>query len=196
MGEWVLKTACAQNKTWQESGFSPLCVSVNVSGKQFQQKNFITTVMNALKESALDARYLELEITESVLMNNAQTLIEMLRELKRNGVQLAMDDFGTGYSSFSYLKQFPLDVIKIDKSFIDDITVNSDTETIVAAMITMVNRLNLKTVAEGVETRQQLDILRDNGCDEVQGYYFSKPLCTEDFTALLEKSIHQPFEIA
>ncbi len=196
LGIWVLNAACAQNKAWQQSGHIPIQVSVNISGKQFQQKDFISTILTALNVSSLDAEYLELEITETILMQNTENMIEMLHELKKIGTRISMDDFGTGYSSFSYLKRFPLDVLKIDKLFIDDIPEKSDSAAIVKAIISMARSLNLKVVAEGVETKQQMDFLRHNKCDEIQGYYFSKPLPAEEFTALLEKSMHQPLEIA
>lgn len=194
MGKWILRTACSQNKAWQESGLPPICVSVNISGKQFQQDNFIPTILDALKSSYLDPRYLELEITENVLMHNAKITIDMLSTFKKMGIRISMDDFGTGYSSFSYLKRFPLDIIKIDKSFIEDIPENTDTATIVTAILSMAHSLNLTVVGEGVETRQQLDFLRDYECDEVQGFYFSRPLPAKKVTEMLEKSTHLPLE--
>jgi diguanylate cyclase (GGDEF)-like protein len=194
MGKWILKTACEQNKAWQKSGLLPRCVSVNISGKQFQKENFITTISNVLEDSSLDTRYLELEVTESVLMYNAKKTVDMLKALNERGIRLSMDDFGTGYSSFSYLKRFPLDVIKIDKSFIDDIPEKSETAAIVTAIISMAHSLNLRVVAEGVETSQQLSFLRNNECDEFQGYYFSRPLPAEEFAKLLEEPMHRPLK--
>ncbi len=191
IGAWVLETACGQNKTWQMSGTPPLTISVNMSVKQFQHEKFLATISNALKNTSLDPRYLELEITENILLQDAEKTIKMLNELKDMGIRLAMDDFGTGYSSFNYLIRFPLDIIKIDMSFIRNITEKAEHAAVVEAIISMSHSLNLRVVAEGVETQQQLDLLREFGCDEIQGYYYSHPLPGGEFTEYLEKSMHK-----
>ncbi len=196
LGEWVLKSACMQNKKWQDAGLPPISMSVNISGKQFQEDNFLKKISTIIEESSLNPKWLELEITENVLMHHAQITAEILHEIKEMGIRLSMDDFGTGYSSFNYLKSFPLDIIKIDKSFIDEIPQNPNDATIVNAIISMAHNLNLHVVAEGVELEQQQIFLRDHGCDEIQGYYYSKPLPVKDFAELLEKSVHTPFESA
>jgi diguanylate cyclase (GGDEF)-like protein len=177
IGEWVLQSACAQNKIWQESDLHMrIAVSLNISGRQFTQASLIHIIEKVLADFSLDPRYLELEITESVIMQNAEVTMRMLQKLKRMGVKLSMDDFGTGYSSFNYLKQFPLDIIKIDRSFIQDVTKNREDATIVKAIIAMAQSLQLKVIAEGVETEEQLEFLRAQGCNEMQGYLLSRPV--------------------
>jgi diguanylate cyclase (GGDEF)-like protein/PAS domain S-box-containing protein len=185
IGEWVLRTACAQNKAWQEAGLPALRVSVNIAARQFQQQNLAEIVARILQETGLDARWLTLEITESTVMRDAGAAIETLREIGALGVGLSVDDFGIGYSSLSYLKRFPLDSLKIDKSFIDDITTNPDDAAIATAIIRMAGSLKIKVVAEGVETLAQLEFLCAHGCDAMQGYYFSKPLPAAACAALL-----------
>ena len=185
LGEWVLWEACRQNKAWQDQGFAPFCMAVNISASQFAQPNIIELVVSVLAETKLEARYLELEITESVMMQDMELVIKNLERLHELGVKLAIDDFGTGYSSLSYLKRLPIDKLKIDKSFVQDIAVDCDDEAIVAAIISMAHNLKMSVIAEGVETEAQLHYLRDKGCDEVQGYYYSKPLSA----ALLESYI-------
>jgi diguanylate cyclase (GGDEF)-like protein len=187
--EWVLKTACEQNKAWQRLGFSRtrISVSMNLSGQQFRQENLIKVVAKVLDDSKLDPHYLELEITESVIMKNAETAVTMLHKLKDMGVQLSMDDFGTGYSSFSYLKRFPLDKVKIDRSFIKDISKKDQDAAIVKAIIAMAHTLKLRVIAEGVETEQQLAFLRKQGCDEMQGYLLSPPLPPEKVLGFLAR---------
>ncbi len=182
IGEWVLEEACRQNKMWQNSGFmcTPVIVSLNLSGHQFVQKDLMKIIEKVLDDSGMDPSYLELEITESVIMKNADSTTTMLNKLKDMGIRISMDDFGTGYSSFSYLKRFPLDNVKIDRSFIRDVTESNENAAIVKAIIVMAHALNLRVVAEGVETRQQLDLLIEFGCDELQGFLFSKPLAAED----------------
>jgi diguanylate cyclase (GGDEF)-like protein len=187
IGEWVLRTACEQNKAWQEAGFSPIRVSVNLSMRQFQQKNLAKTIARILKETDLDARWLKLEITESVVMHNAEETIATLHELKALGVHISIDDFGTGYSSLSYLKSFPIDTLKIDRSFVRDITTDTNDSAITKAVITLAHSLKLKVIAEGVETEGQLAYLRENQCDQMQGFLFSRPIPTTDFEKLLEK---------
>ena len=174
IGEWVLKTACCQNKVWQDLGLPPIKIAVNVSGVQFRQANFLQIVKNALSESKLSPEYLDLELTESVIMENRDAFMSLLDELQTMGVGLVIDDFGTGYSSLSYLKRFPVNKIKIDRSFIKDLKANDDSTAIVQAIISMGQKLKLKIVAEGVETEEQLSFLRSQHCDEIQGYYFNK----------------------
>jgi diguanylate cyclase (GGDEF)-like protein/PAS domain S-box-containing protein len=181
IGKWVLRAACAQNKAWQDAGLPPFVVSVNVSVRQFRQDNLVQTIAQVLGETGLEARYLEVELTESAVMHDADQFIAMLGELSDLGVQIALDDFGTGYSSLSYLKRFPVDRLKVDRSFVQDIVTDSDDATIVRAIIALGHNLGLKVVAEGVETAQQLDFLRANHCDELQGFYFGRPLPAHDF---------------
>jgi len=184
MGEWVLKTACNQNKLWQQRG--PICVAINLSGHQFRQDNLIKVIEKVLGDSNLDPILLELEITESVIMSNADNTIALLHKLKDMGLKLSMDDFGTGYSSFNYLKRFPLDNIKIDRSFIKDITNSKRDAAIVKAIIAMAHTLELNVVAEGVETEEQLELLQEFGCNELQGFILSRALPTEHVYEFLE----------
>jgi EAL domain-containing protein (putative c-di-GMP-specific phosphodiesterase class I) len=181
LGEWVLNTACAQTKAWQNAGQPPLRVSVNLSAVQFNQQGLKNTVVKALETAGLDPKYLELELTESLIMENIEASIKQLNELSAIGVQLSIDDFGTGYSSLSYLKRFPIDSLKIDQSFIRDITNDSDDAAIVTATIALGHILRLKVVAEGVEKKAQLDLLRSQNCDEIQGNLLSHPLPPEAF---------------
>lgn len=188
IGEWVLKTACAQNKAWREQGLPPLLMAVNLSARQFQQKNLMEMIAGVLDETGLDPRFLELEITESMIMQHAERSSAILRRLHEIGVQLSIDDFGTGYSSLAYLKRFPVQRLKIDKSFVRDITTDADDAAIVTAVIAMAKSLKLKVVAEGVETKEQLAFLARLRCDEYQGYYFSKPLPAAEFAHLAQSS--------
>jgi diguanylate cyclase (GGDEF)-like protein/PAS domain S-box-containing protein len=192
MGEWVLETACAQIKAWHADGHADLSVAVNLSARQFRQQNLPELVRRVLLETGLAASHLELELTESLLMQDCEDVIEALRELKAIGVTLSLDDFGTGYSSLSYLKRFPIDTVKIDKTFIRDITSSVDSASLTKAIIAMAQSLNMKTVAEGVETNGQLAFLSANSCDGIQGYYFSRPLPSGDITALLREGKHLP----
>jgi diguanylate cyclase (GGDEF)-like protein/PAS domain S-box-containing protein len=185
IGDWVLKEACRQSRAWQEAGLPPLRVSVNISALQFRQPDFAVTVERALAAAGLEARYLQLEVTESMIMYEAERMTESLEQLKAMGLELAIDDFGTGYSSLSYLKRLPIDRLKIDKSFVQDVTTDTDDEAIIGAIIALTRKLGLRTIAEGVETREQLEFLRDQGCDEVQGFLLSKPLAPPDCAALL-----------
>ncbi|UCD34147.1 MAG: EAL domain-containing protein [Nitrospiraceae bacterium] len=185
IGEWVLRNACEQMKAWHDDGMQDLCVSVNISGHQFQKENLAATLSRTLAAVQLDPKRVELEITESIMMKGGEDALSILQALKEMGVNLAMDDFGTGYSSFSYLRQFPLDTIKIDKSFIRDVTSSKDTKAIVEAIIAMAHRLQLTTVAEGVEQEDQLEFLRRKGCDEIQGYLMSPPVPPKEIPALL-----------
>ena len=180
LGEWVLRTACFQCAAWQQNGPAPLRIAVNVSGRQFSEPDFVDMVSAALSDSGLAPELLELEMTESLLISNEQQALHKLQLLKSMGIYLAIDDFGTGYSSLAYLKHFPLDRLKIDKSFINDILSDPDDAAITEAIIAMGHSLKLKVIAEGVETREQLIFLEDRGCDEMQGYYLSKPLSEHD----------------
>ncbi|RXT04548.1 EAL domain-containing protein [Ammoniphilus sp. CFH 90114] len=181
IGDWVLRTACAQNKLWQEQGYPPMRVAVNLSAQQFQQSNLIHTIMDVLEQTKLEAKYLEIEITENVAMSNADFVIEKLNKLKSLGIHLAIDDFGTGYSSLSYLKKFPIDTLKIDRSFIRDISKDIDNETIITTIIVMAHHLKLNIVAEGVEEEHQLSFLRQQNCHEIQGFLIARPLSVQDF---------------
>ncbi|HYC42822.1 MAG TPA: EAL domain-containing protein [Noviherbaspirillum sp.] len=188
IGDWVLHTACAQNKAWQDAGLPPISISVNLSARQFQQENLVESVAAALHDMGLDAHHLELELTESIVMNSAELFVTKLKELEDLGVQLSIDDFGTGYSSLSYLKRFPLHHLKIDQSFVRDIAFDADDAAITSTVISLGHSLNLKVIAEGVETEEQVNFLRDHNCDEMQGYYFSKPLPAREFATLLQQA--------
>ena len=185
IGEWVLQTACLQNKIWEQAGHSNLTIAVNVSAIQFQHKDFISQIKTVLQNTQMSASKLVLEITESVAMKNISFSLELLSELRNMGLSIAIDDFGTGYSSLSYLKRFPINTLKIDRSFINDVTNNSDDAAITNAIIAMSHNLKLRVIAEGVETEDQLAFLRAQNCDEVQGYLFSRPISGESFLALL-----------
>lgn len=185
IGEWVLREALEQNKKWINEGYNNLTVAVNVSVKQFLQDNFVDTIKNILKETEYNPQLLELEITESILMQDINRNITMLNELKEMGIKISLDDFGTGYTSLSYIRKFEANVLKIDKAFIDEITNNVTDAAITVAIINMAISLNLKVVAEGVETKEQLDFLRIQKCNEIQGYYFSKPVPSKEFEKML-----------
>jgi predicted signal transduction protein with EAL and GGDEF domain len=180
IGEWVLRTACSQARKWQDEGLPAVPVAVNVSAVQFRQEGFRKMIDRVLRETGLAPQYLELELTESLLLSNADVTLTVLRGLKAMGLKLAIDDFGTGYSSFSYLKHFPVSKLKIDRSFVRDVAVNPDDAAITTAIISMAKSLSLKVIAEGVEDEAQLIFLRAHQCDEIQGYYFSKPLAPEE----------------
>ncbi|MBG6221513.1 diguanylate cyclase (GGDEF)-like protein/PAS domain S-box-containing protein [Janthinobacterium sp. CAN_S1] len=184
IGDWVLRTACAQVRAWQVAGHGPLRLAVNLSARQFKQRNLLHAVAQALAETGLDAAHLELELTESMVMHDVEQATTIMRKLKALGVQLSIDDFGTGYSSLAYLRHFPIDVLKIDKTFVSDIT-HGDDAAIVRAIISLAHSLRLKVIAEGVETAQQLAFLRQHGCDQMQGYLFSRPLTAPAFEELL-----------
>jgi len=185
LGDWVFRTACLQNKAWQDAALVPMRLAVNFSARQFQQPTFISRVEEILKETNLDPGWLELEITESSIMKDPDKAIEKLLELKMMGIKVAIDDFGTGYSSLNYLKRFPIDTLKIDRSFVSDLCKDPHDTAIVRAIITLGHALDLTVVAEGVETREQLESLAELECDVVQGFLFSKALSTEDFEELL-----------
>jgi diguanylate cyclase (GGDEF)-like protein/PAS domain S-box-containing protein len=185
LGEWVLRTACAQNKAWQLAGLSPLSVAVNLSARQFRQPDLVEKVAAILGETGLDPAHLELELTESLVMQDVEKTIVTLGRLKAMGVQLSVDDFGTGYSSLSYLKRFPIDTLKIDQSFVRDITTDPDDAAIAKSIISMAHDMQLKVIAEGVETEDQKNILQQRHCDEMQGYFFSRPVPAAEFEKLL-----------
>ena len=188
IGRWVLRQACVQAKIWHDMGLS-ITIAVNISAQEFLQKDFVEGVRAVLIETRLAAHFLELEITESVLMRDAECSKTILQQLKKMGVTLAVDDFGTGYSSLSYLQKFPIDVLKIDRSFVQNIESAKDDGIIVSAIINMGNSLKLKVVAEGIETPAQLNFLKARQCEEGQGYLFSHPLIGEDFSRLLTKEM-------
>ncbi len=181
IGEWVLRTAIKEAKHWIESGLSPMVVSVNISAVQFHHPDLPNLVTSILREEGLEQEYLELELTESVAMKNPESAYAIMDNLHGRGVRMSIDDFGTGYSSLSYLKKFKVYKLKIDKSFVDDLHTDPEDRAIISAIISMAHSLGLKTIAEGVETIEQLDYLRGQGCDEIQGYYYSKPLSAEAF---------------
>lgn len=187
IGEWVLQTACNQTKSWQAEGLPPVRVAVNLSFRQFNQVDLSERLVRILDESGLDPSYLELELTESILVQNVELTISKLKELKSMGVKISLDDFGTGYSSLSYLQQFPFDLLKIDRCFVQDINTNTTNAALTHAIIQMAHSLNLKVIAEGVETREELAVLYENKCDNIQGYLFSRPVKAEDFKRMLQE---------
>ena len=185
IGEWVLRTACQQNKAWQNAGYPKMTMAVNLSVSQFNYSNIVEKVKSVLAETGLEARWLELEITESIIIQNTEKVIETLLELKEIGIQISVDDFGTGYSSLRYLQMLPIDTLKIDRSFVRDIEHEDDEAAIARAIISMAHSLNMRVIAEGVETKEQLNCLRMHQCDAMQGYLFSRPLPVEQFEKLL-----------
>jgi EAL domain-containing protein (putative c-di-GMP-specific phosphodiesterase class I) len=187
VGEWVLRTACLQNKAWQNAGLPPLSMSINLSVRNLNQQ-LLRVIERILEESELNPATLEIELTEGVLMDNVENNIYILNSLKDMGLKLAIDDFGTGYSSLSYLKRFPIDVIKIDQSFVSDLGKGESDSAIVIAIIAMSHSLGFKVIAEGVETLSQLKFLCENGCDEIQGYYFSCPLEAQEATHYIQNA--------
>ena len=189
LGEWVLQQACAQARAWHEVGLAGLRVAVNLSARQFQRQNLLHVITRILLATDLNPRCLDLELTESMMMQDGESTSATLRELQALGVRLSMDDFGTGYSSLSYLRRLPLDTLKIDRSFVKDCTVNQEDATIIKAIVAMSHSLKLKVLAEGIETEDQLAFLRAAGCDEAQGYYFSKPMAAEPLTSLLKTTM-------
>jgi EAL domain-containing protein (putative c-di-GMP-specific phosphodiesterase class I) len=185
LGQWVLREACRQARMWLDAG-TPMIVAVNISAIEFRDKDFLSNLFAVLEETGLDPLFLELELTESVLMQHAESTVSALRALKELGVRIAIDDFGTGYSSLSYLRQFPIDVLKVDQSFVREITSDLEGTPIVSAMISMGKKLRHRVIAEGVETQEQLTYLRaQRGC-EGQGFYFSRPVVADQFRRLLE----------
>ncbi len=183
----MLREACRQIRAWQDDGLPPLIVAVNVSPLQFRQAGFVDTVARALATSGLEARFLELELTEGTVMDDVELSLDALSALKRMGVELALDDFGTGYSSLAYLKRFPVGKLKIDRSFVRNLEVDADERAIASTIVSIGRSLRLSVLAEGVETKEQYAILRDIGCELVQGYLFSRPLPPEDLVRFLRK---------
>ena len=194
IGQWVLKTACLDNKRWQDSGYPGLPVAINLSPRQFWDPALVMHISRALHDSKLQAQYLELEITESMVMRDAENALAMLNQLKKLGVQLSIDDFGTGYSNLTHLKRFPFNKLKMDISFVREVTYDPGCAAIAKTIIALGHNLNLKVIAEGIETEGQLNYLRLRACDEMQGFYFSKPLTAESFENLLRegRKLHFP----
>ncbi len=188
IGRWVMKTACAQNVAWQRQGLPPVCMAVNLSLRQLMDDNLLEDIKNTLVDSGMAPNLWELEITESMVMHNPARMIEVLTNIKKMGVRLAIDDFGTGYSSLAQIKHFPVDTLKVDRSFIRNIPHDSEDRAITEAVIAMGKNLNLTVVAEGVETQAQKDFLQDHICDEMQGFHFSKPIAPDKFADLLRKN--------
>lgn len=189
LGEWALHTACAQTRAWHEQGFDELYVSVNLSSRQFRGNNLVQQVQDALAAGGLHAQHMVLELTESMLLTDVENTIYIMQSLHALGIRFALDDFGTGYSSLHYLKRFPIDVLKIDQSFVRDISTDPDDAAIVRAIITMAHSLGDSVIAEGVETAEQLQFLKANGCDAVQGYYLGRPVPAADFARLLAQGV-------
>ena len=187
--QWVMRTACRQHRSWLDAGLPAITLALNISGQHFRKNDLLETVTSVLSESGMDPGLLELELTEGVLMTNTEKTVKTLKALKAMGVRLAIDDFGTGFSSLSYLKRFPLDVLKIDRAFINDITNDPDDAAITLATIEMAHTLKLHVIAEGVETRAQLAFLYQHGCDTYQGYHFSRPVPPEEIPAMLERDL-------
>jgi EAL domain-containing protein (putative c-di-GMP-specific phosphodiesterase class I) len=189
IGNWVLARSCRYNKAWQDSGIAPVRVSVNVSPRQFRSRGFLDTVTSILNDSGLDSRWLELEITESMLMHDVESAVRKMTALRELGLGLSIDDFGTGYSSLSYLGRFPITTLKIDRAFIADVDTNPKTAEIARAIIGLSRGLNLEVVAEGAELAEHVTFLRDHGCHTVQGYYYSKPVPAEEFERMLREGV-------
>ncbi|WP_205231454.1 EAL domain-containing protein [Azospira oryzae] len=187
IGDWVLYEACRQNRAWQEAGLPPIPVAVNLSAVQLRQSELHESVAELLRRTGLESRYLELELTERTVMEDAEATVRCLRRLDEMGVMLSIDDFGTGYSSLSYLKRFPIDKLKIDQSFVRDIVADADDQAIAVAIISMGHSLRLRVIAEGVETAEQLEILHRHGCDEAQGFHFGRPMPADEFAAYLAR---------
>ena len=191
IGEWVLRAACSQARRWQDEGIPAVVVAVNVSAVQFRQPGFCELIKRVLEETGLAPQYLGLELTEGLLLADADVTFAVLQDLKAMGLSLAIDDFGTGYSGFRYLRHFWVSKLKIDRSFIRDVAVNPDDAAITAAIISMAKSLRLKAVAEGVENEAQMSFLRAHHCDEIQGYYFSRPLTAEKAADKLRDTMMQ-----
>ena len=186
IGDWVLRAACTEVKRWHDEGLAGLRLAVNLSSRQFRHKRLVTNIARILDETGFDARCLEFEITESVLMDLDNQVSEVLARIKEMGISISIDDFGTGYSSLSYLKRFPIDTLKIDRSFVRDIPADLDDVAIVRAIIAMARSLRMRTVAEGVEQEEQMRFLRAEGCEEMQGFFYSRPLPSDEIVRLLK----------
>lgn len=189
IGEWVLREACRQNRKWQEDGYEPFTIAVNLSALQLRHGNIAELIVRVLDETGLEAAWLELELTESILIQNADYVLEIVKKLKKIGIRLSIDDFGTGYFSLPYLKRFAVDKLKVDQSFVHNMVVDPDNAAIVHSMIQLGHSLKLKIVAEGVETREQAEYLQHEGCDQAQGYLYSHPVPTDEIAGLLKKSV-------
>jgi len=184
----VLQTACVHNVGWQNDGLAPITVAVNLSAHQFRQENIVEIIAQVLEDTGMDPKFLELELTEGTVIQDPEKATVILQRLKSLGVQLSLDDFGTGYSSLSYLTRFPIDHLKIDQSFVRNITGNVDGAAIAKAIIAMAHSLGRRVIAEGVETSGQLDYLRQHQCNEIQGFFFSRPLPAEEFAKLMRNN--------
>jgi EAL domain-containing protein (putative c-di-GMP-specific phosphodiesterase class I) len=196
IGEWVVNEACRQARAWQLGGLPPLRIAINISATQFRQPNLLNTIRDALVAHQLHPRFLEIELTETAVMTNAAGSVGILEKLSRMGVVVAIDDFGTGYSSMSYLRQFPIDRLKIDRSFVQSLGSDADNTAIVKAIISLAHSLRLKVVAEGVETSDQLEQLKTLGCDQYQGHHFSEPASAASVEAMLRAAQgHAPKQI-
>jgi EAL domain-containing protein (putative c-di-GMP-specific phosphodiesterase class I) len=194
IGEWVLRQACRQIRQWREQGLAFGLVAVNLSARQLQQEDLVERIAGILRESGVSPDSIQLEITEGAVLHNVDSAIAMLRQLDQMGIQIALDDFGTGYSSLTYLKRFPIDAVKIDRSFVRDLEHDANDATIVSTVIGMAENLQLNVIAEGVETENQLEFLRQRGCSEYQGFLFSRAVPPEEFATLLraESSANPP----
>ncbi|WP_339063791.1 EAL domain-containing protein [Tepidibacillus marianensis] len=187
IGKWVLKTACAQNMEWREKGFPVIRVAVNISVRQLQQQNLVDVVSQVLDETGLPAECLELEITESIALENLDYNINILNQLREMGIRISLDDFGTGYSSLSYLKQLPIDHLKIDRTFVQNLATEQKNKAIANAIIYLAHDLHLHVIAEGVETEEQLNFLRMHSCDYYQGYLFCRPIPSDEIEEILDQ---------
>lgn len=188
IGQFVLETACVQNKAWQELGYKPVKVAVNLSTRQLKGNSIINFIKKVLRDSKLDPKWLEFEITESMVMENFEQTENLLKKIRSLGIDISLDDFGTGYSSLNYLKSLPINCIKIDKSFIDEILTDKKQNFISSALINLAHGINLKVIAEGVETLEQFEMLKKYNCDTIQGYFFSKPVSDEEFEEMLKNN--------
>ena len=185
IGDWVVREVCRQGRAWQDEGLPPMRIAVNLSASQFKASNLVESIRSAIDDVRFDARLLEVEITETAVMSDPEESIKTLERLSEMGVLISVDDFGTGYSSMSYLRRLPIDKLKIDRSFINEITARADDASIVQAIVSLAHSLHLKVIAEGVETPEQLEFLRSIGCDQYQGFHFSRPLAVGDFARLM-----------
>jgi polar amino acid transport system substrate-binding protein len=183
LGKWVLETACKQNKAWQLSGLPPLCVSVNLSPRQCKEKNLFQTIKDILSKTGLEPKYLELELTESLAMSHPREFIKLLSQFRKLGIKTSIDDFGTGYSNLNYLRQFPVNCLKIDQTFVKEMEKHTNDRSIVKAIVSLGHSLNMNVIAEGVETKEQLLELQEQDCDEIQGFYLSRPISAKAMTA-------------
>jgi len=187
LGNWIIECVCTQNKAWQNGGFPEIPVAVNVSAHQLENGNILPFVISALKSTGLPPEFLELEITESIAIRNVKEVAKTLEALKQTGIRIAIDDFGTQYASFGYIKDLPIDILKIDKCFIDEIGSNHKAEAILLSIVSLADKLHIQLVAEGVETKKQMVFLSDIGCNVIQGFYYYRPMPASEITKLLSK---------